>query len=751
MNGRTAVLSASERIVGFRNYLKHITWNGLGVSLLNQTIVSLMAIHVGATNLELGYISSAFHVTGLASLFIPRLFRGYRINKLFGWGWMIRGFIALLYGFVLVMSDDHARIFIVVVFTAFSLSRTVGFSVAYAVQRDLLRSREASGSMAHLNIRLAWAQLASQGLGFTLLSLGFLEGLLGLVVITFIGAAMNTVASYYLLKVPGRGVVEPQPERSALQTFLWSMRRRRHRIPLLVNALGMGLIVVFTFQVVFLRRVLGLPNNAAILLVILEAVSAIIANSALRPFANTIGDKPLLVGSTVGLTVVALVWTVIPPTLPIPVYFALGFLAFLFKRTLLTLKGSVMVKSIPEHDRVSYTSAANVMLAVVALIVGLAGGGFADLATRFPNIVVHDYSLTFLFAAALSAVTAMLCLRLTGTQEMSLRETADIMLSATKLRAFLDAYQLDFTVDPARRETLLLSLERSPTSVATSRLREWLAGPVVSEKELVLRTLFRSPRPPLLYDIINEARDAASYSRREAIFCLGAYHVPAAERVLRQIAGLGNDEGAEPDGDPEAVAVSLKSLARIYEHADAADDRRADTLDRIRAALREPVSPRAEIDLSLAEAILDPGGPQLEWLFADAIRHGSERFAATRFLIAFDRLGLEPPFEGYLRAETRGIGRGFEDLVDDASEFELFHARRRELLRWVSDDRYAEVWRWVVGRLDGLAAPEGPFAALTGSMRAASDCVPSLSAPLLRLTALAGVYVLHRLLEAEEP
>ncbi len=750
MNRRTAALSANERQIGFRNYLKHISWNGLGVSLLNQTIVSLMAIHVGASNLELGYISSAFHVTGLASILVPRLFRGRRITKLFGWGWMIRGFFAVLYAFVLFMGDPAARVFIIVVFTAFCLSRTVGFSVAYAVQRDLLRSREASGALVQLNIRLAWAQLASQVLGFVLLSVGFLEGLRGLVLITFIGAVMNTVASWYLLKVPGHGVVEPQPARGAFQTFLWSMRRREHAVPLLIHVLGMGLIVVFAFQVVFLRRILGLPNNVAILMVILEAICAIIANTALKPFTGVIGDKPLLIVSSAGLVAVALIWTVIPPTLPVPVYFALGFVAFLFKRSLLTLKGSVMIKSIPEHDRVSYTSAANVLLAITTLLVGLVAGGLADVAAAMPWLVVHDYSLTFLFAAALAAVTTLLCTRLIGSRDLSLRETADLMLSASKLRAFLDAYQLDLAVDPSRRETRLLSLGRSFTPVATARLQELLAGPATSEKERVLRVLFRSPRPELVYDIIGEARDAASYTRRDAIFCLGAYHQPAAERALREIAGLATEGVShEPDPDPEAVAVALKSLARVYEHRPDDDPLRLEALDRIRAELGDGMTPRAELDLTLAEAILDPQGPQLSRLFEHAVRHGSERFAATRFMIAFDRIGLEPRFEGYLRAETRWAGRGFEDIIEDATEFHVFQEERARLLRLAEADGYADLWRWIATHVTAVTAKSRWARALKTSLETACVRVPALDPNLRRLTTLAALYTLHRLFEAE--
>lgn len=738
MSSRTEVLSAGERELGFRNFMKHISWNGLGVFLLNHTIISLMAIHFGATNLELGYINSAFHVAGLASLFVPRIFEGIRINKLFGYGWLARGFVAVFYGVVLFTGGVVSRVIILIVFTVFCLSRAVGVSVLHAVQRDFMRNRDTSGSLVRLNIRLGWSQLASQLLSVGLLSFAVLEGVFGLVLITYIGAAMNTVAAWYLLKIPARSVVEYTPDRNVLQTFLWSMKRREHAIPLLVHWLGVGLIVLFGFQVVFLRRVLGVPNNLAVLFVMFEAIAAIVANSALKPFADSVGDKPLLAITTLGLAVVALVWVFVPGTLPLPVYFGLGFVAFFFMRTLLTLKGSVMVKSIPERNRVPYTSSANVVLGLVALTIGLVGGALGDLAEAMPGVVVHEYSLTFLFTAAVAATVMVLSLRLPDERAMSLRETADIMLSMRNLRAFLDAHQLDFTADPARRETLLLSLERSATPVATSRLRQRLKGPSVSEKERVLRTLFRSPRTELLDDIIDEARDCASYTRREAIFCLGAYDDPKAERVLREIVADGvaclDADGGAPG--VEEAAIAMKSLARIG---------RTDVLPRIQLLLRTAdLNARAELDLSVAEAIIHPTGPQLGELFQRAFARGSERFAVTKLSIALNRLDLDPRIETYLRAEAAKPGRGFEDLVEDAAEFEIVQAQKGQLLRWAHVENFDAMWTWIVDAIDGEYKAD--WAAALARSAVAADPQPQLR----RLACLAGLYVLHRCLESEQ-
>lgn len=745
--GRTAVLSAAEREQGFSAFLSHITWNGLGVFLLNNTVVSLMAIHFGASNLELGYINAAFHVTGLVSLVVPRLFRGRRIASVFGWAWMTRGFVAIFYGLLLFLSGSVARFTIILIFTGFCVARAVGVAVAHAVQREVMRDRELGGSMVRVNIRLGYAQLAAQILSFGLLSFAFLEGLPGLITIAYIGVVMNTVASAYLLRIPGRSVVEVTRGDRAIPVALRIFRNRHALYPILVHCLGMGLYVLLAFQVVFVRRVLGVPDSMAILFTLTGAVAAILANIGLKPFADNLGEKPLLIVTSGALALCALVWAMVPVTLPLVLYYVLGFVTYLFLRSLLTLKATALVKAIPERNRIVYTSTANVTLGVVALVLGLVGGALADLVLPVPGITSHQYTFTFLLAALIAVLAAVFSAKLPRGRSLSLRETADIVFSARNLRAFLDANQLDFAVDPSTRESLLLSLERSSTPLATRHLRERLRGPSVAERERVLRILFRTPRPGLVEDIISEANDRSSYTRRDAIFALGAYRDERAEVALRSI--LVAHESVEE------VAVALKSLAR---HGC------SDTLPLIRQYLKwgaERLPARSELDLAVAESILDPRGEQLEYLFAAAFSRHSASFAVTRLVIALNRIGLNPGVQEYLRRESNTPGRGFTELLEDASEFEIILTRRPHLQELVRDEDFGSLWRWIQEALIAAVpgadtpAPEGGDAG--GSAGTAPAWPPRLARSIVAATppaglersgALCALYALHHCLAA---
>ena len=54
----TKFLSEEERQKGQKRVYNFQALNGLGFNFMGETPVYLMAIHFGATNIELGYISS---------------------------------------------------------------------------------------------------------------------------------------------------------------------------------------------------------------------------------------------------------------------------------------------------------------------------------------------------------------------------------------------------------------------------------------------------------------------------------------------------------------------------------------------------------------------------------------------------------------------------------------------------------------------------------------------------------------------
>ena len=91
----TKFLSEEERRKGQKRVYNFQGLNGLGFNFMGQTPVYLMAIHFGATNIELGYISSVLFLTGFILVGLPRLLEGKNMVKVQSTAWFIRGFIVL--------------------------------------------------------------------------------------------------------------------------------------------------------------------------------------------------------------------------------------------------------------------------------------------------------------------------------------------------------------------------------------------------------------------------------------------------------------------------------------------------------------------------------------------------------------------------------------------------------------------------------------------------------------------------------
>ena len=68
---RTRYLTRQEREEGQKYFYRFSARNGVGFSFLGDTPVYLMAVHFGATNIQLGMISALIHASGIVLLFVP--------------------------------------------------------------------------------------------------------------------------------------------------------------------------------------------------------------------------------------------------------------------------------------------------------------------------------------------------------------------------------------------------------------------------------------------------------------------------------------------------------------------------------------------------------------------------------------------------------------------------------------------------------------------------------------------------------
>ncbi len=720
---QTEFLSSEEREAGIRNYQKHSFWNGLGINFINTSIVSLLAIHFGATNVQLGYISAVFHVTGIILIFLPRLLDGLNIKRVFFVSWLSRGLVCYLYLVLLLLDGRRAVAAILALFTLFAALRSIGVPMAQPLQKSLARPSEEGGIVVGLHIRLTVSQLISQVASFLLLSIEYFNGLIGLVVLTTIGAVNNTIASLFINKIPSRETIHYRPGKNVFVLLADTLRHPTRRPIFVSRVLNVASGILFTFGVAFLRRVVGMPANMVFVYMIAGALAALGATLALRPFVDTIGSKPLLIIASFCLAVLAVVWAGIGSSLPWVFYYVLGFLTFFFLRIRLLLLSRLIIKTMPRRDRISYSAMLQFAGAVTGLLVGLSGGALADWSGAATGSVIHMYSYTYLLAAALCFAGVALSLTLRDPGSLTLKEAAAVLLSAKNLRAYMDIYQLDIAGTPEKRESRMLSLEQSDAPVATAELCSRLKSPDVREKERILRSLEAYPRRELIDDIVAEALDENSPNRKDAVRALGSYQSRRARSALRRCIDA-------PGRDVEAAA--LYSLARL-------GDRRS--LERIIALLTAAdADASARVEAIRGLSLADEEGRFLGRLFELAEPSRGVRYEQSVLTVCLTEPSFVPSLGEYLRSENIAEGSGFESLLADAQELSVFHTARRRLGDMLDAGRTAELWRWCAETLGKLRCAETRIE----NLRLAVCAGPPLQTS--RSTTLACLYLTYQIL-----
>ena len=167
-------LSQEEKAVGLSEYMKHTTFNALGFSFLATTSVYLLAIYYDASNLQLGYISSVIHLSGIILLFLPKWLNGLNLVKVQYYAWLFRGLSCSFYGLLFWASGQNAVWVILAVYTVFCLIRTIGIPVGQPIQQTLAGEEQIGAFVAKLSNRHHTMFIIANAISFFILSLRFL-------------------------------------------------------------------------------------------------------------------------------------------------------------------------------------------------------------------------------------------------------------------------------------------------------------------------------------------------------------------------------------------------------------------------------------------------------------------------------------------------------------------------------------------------------------------------------------------------
>ena len=170
--------------------------NGVAYSLLGDTIVYLLAIYFGASNIALGYIASASYIAGIVLPFVPQVFKGRNQVKVQSLVWILRGLVSLGYLGLFFLSGDWAVILLLSVYTLFNVFRMIGIALIDSTLKSISSIANRGKVVANVNAAYQSSSLVVRCISALVLGIERFSGLVGLVTMQILGVLVNFMASH---------------------------------------------------------------------------------------------------------------------------------------------------------------------------------------------------------------------------------------------------------------------------------------------------------------------------------------------------------------------------------------------------------------------------------------------------------------------------------------------------------------------------------------------------------------------------
>lgn len=230
---KTHFLSQDEREFGRKNYFSFSILNGLGFGFLADTTIYLLAIYFNASNIQLGYISSLIYLSGIFLVITPKLFSGKNLITIFFWAWFLRGVVCLINAAVLFVSNQIAIAIILTSYTFFCIFRIIGTSLTNPVIQMVSTTSNLGNVLTHSNAYTNLGSILGRIRSFIIVSISYMKGLAGLMVLQGAGFIFNTIASSFVKKIPCREKIEESNGQNIFMLLFKNIKNKNKLLPMI--------------------------------------------------------------------------------------------------------------------------------------------------------------------------------------------------------------------------------------------------------------------------------------------------------------------------------------------------------------------------------------------------------------------------------------------------------------------------------------------------------------------------------------
>ena len=522
-------------------------FNALSWNMLVGSIVTLLAMRLGASSTYIGTLSALLYVS-LFFLPLGRLLaRRARIISIFSLAWIFRALgmlpVALAPLAAHMGSEDAALGMTMLGVAVFHVARGVGMVGNTPVLSSLASGPDRGSYMTQVQIISSAAGMLS-GLAIAI-ALGSEPPLFLYSIIMAAGIACGITSGLIMRKVP-EPAAEPQAEAPRLPAIF----REAFSQPGIRLFLAIFMIVALvsgvsrTFLVVYAREVFFKDDGTVLLYTVLGGLGHLLVGMLVKFLVDRIGAKPLfMVCVLIGLATMVPI-LVFPRSAIGSAAAASLFLAFLFFMLNFGFLGS---EGIAQTYFLGLAPPAKMldMGIVYFFALGAAGAGGAFLAGILLDALMlagfsplASFRALFAALAALAALALFMQRRLTPLGALPLPDAVRVMFSYRDLHAISLLDRLDRSGDFQEQEQLLDALHRSPSQLSTKRLLEQAKSPRLATRMEAIRALERldslseAAEKALVNDIVSSPFTTAYISAR----ILGNHGYAPAIPILRELA-----------------------------------------------------------------------------------------------------------------------------------------------------------------------------------------------------------------------
>ena len=488
-------LSLKQQSIGRKKLLTFSFLNGIALTFITGSVLSLYLLKVGCSAPVVAMISSFGYLGSLFAFFGKNSIARIGASATLRYSWAFSGIIGLLLGLAPFLGHfSHNTSTTVILITILTFLFFIFKSIGTASSQPLMgeftdddnQGKFSSKYFMNYNIATIIA------IGITILLLSYFHQLLIFQIIIFTGGVIKIGISCIFIGM--RETETPKNSARAIETKnllsqIWKNRDLRNF--LFARSFGRaGLILVSAISILALKKMYGISDSIALVLVFVQLGSGICITYINGVISEETGPKPLLLIYLSFLFIISILWVLAP------VNFIWSYCIIIFILGGMCLSGldsclnHYYLTVIPPENSVGISLWFTVISGTVAGIAGLVvGGGLLKYISIFTTID-NTFRVYYLIMIILLIPVMLIVLKLKSDSSWKLKDVLKLIVNPKDMHTLNIMHRLQKYTSVENEFESVRKLGRTGSDLSQDRLLYYLESPNYMVKMGALRALY---------------------------------------------------------------------------------------------------------------------------------------------------------------------------------------------------------------------------------------------------------------------